>query len=432
MKIFWKTFLVICVLAAGGGFYWWKTQSAAKTTEVAPAKAAKGEGKGAGKRGGGPLTVRIVTVTRQPMPVVISAVGTVESEHSVAVRPQVNGVLQDVMFTEGDRVKQGQVLFRIDPRPVQAAMEQARAAVTRDQAQLVQAKAQEARLRPLMEKDYITRQEYDVAATQVKSLEATVNQNKAALEQAQLQLSYAQISAPISGRTGSLSVKAGNLVTAGTGGASLVVINSTQPILVSLSVPQRYLDDVRRAWNTPELKVEISPNPGAPAVASGSLIFIDNTVNPQTGTIVLKARVKNEKEELWPGQFIAARIVLRIEKEALVLPELAVHPGQDGSFVYLVKDGRAQIQNVEVDRQVGELVVIAKGLNGSEDVIAEAPPTLTAGSQVRVRGPGDGSGKEGGARKGGKSKQGEGSGREDGSKDKESPAEEATKKGAKS
>ena len=433
MKIFWKTFLVICVLAAGGGFYWWKTQPSAKTTDAAPGKAAKAEGKGAGKRGGGPLAVRTVTVSRQPMPVVIGAVGTVESEHSVAVRPQVNGVLEAVTFTEGDRVKQGQVLFRIDARPVQAAMEQARAAVTRDQAQLVQAKAQEARLRPLMEKDYITRQEYDVAATQVKSLEATVNQNKAALEQAQLQLSYAQISAPISGRTGSLSVKAGNLVTAGTGGASLVVINSTQPILVSLSVPQRYLDDVRRAWNTPELKVEISPNPGAPAVASGSLVFIDNTVNPQTGTIVLKARVKNEKEELWPGQFIAARIILRIEKDALVLPESAVQPGQDGSFVYLVKDGRAQIQNVEVDRQVGELVVIAKGLNGGEEIVAEVPPTLTAGSQVRVRGPGDDSGKEGGGRKGGKSK--EGSGKESSDqegKSRDAPAKKTAGKEAKS
>ena len=405
MKIFWKSVLIVCVLAAGGGFYWWNAHSNAKVADAAPAKSAKGEGKGAGKRGGGPVSVRTIAVTRQSMPVVIDAVGSVESEHSVAIRPQVNGVLEAVTFAEGDRVKQGQVLFRIDPRPAQAAMEQANAAVARDQAQLVQAKAQEARLRPLMEKDYITRQEYDVAATQAKSLEATVDSNRAAVDQAKLQLSYAHISAPISGRTGSLSVRSGNLVTAGTGGAPLVVINSTQPILVALSVPQRYLDDVRRAWNTPELKVEISPNPGAPAVTSGSLVFIDNTVNPQTGTIVLKARVKNEKEELWPGQFIAARIVLRIEQDALVLPESAVQPGQDGPFVYVVKDGRAQVQNIVVDRQIGELVVISKGLTGSEEIIAEVPPTLTVGSAVAVRSP-DGEGaKDGGKRKGGKSKE---------------------------
>jgi multidrug efflux system membrane fusion protein len=422
MKPFWKILLVICVLA-GGGFYWWKTQSSAKAPEAAPGKVAKGEGKGAGKRGGGPIPVRTITVMRQAMPVVIDAVGAVESEHSVAVRPQVNGVLDAVLFKEGDAVKKGQVLFRIDPRPVQAAMEQARAAAARDQAQLVQAKAQEARLRPLMEKDYITRQEYDVAATQAKSLEATVDANRAVLEQARLQLSYAQISAPISGRTGSLSVRAGNLVTAGTGGAPLVVINSTQPILVSLSVPQRYLDDVRRAWNTPELKVEISPNPGAPAVATGALVFIDNTVNPQTGTIVLKARVKNDKEELWPGQFIAARIVLKVEKDALVLPEGTVQPGQDGSFVYVVQDGRAKIKNIQIDRQIGELVVIAKGLAAGDEVITDVPATLTDGAQVTLRSAGGEGAKGEGKRKGDKSK-------EDSSN--QAPAKEAAGKESKS
>lgn len=404
MTRFWKSFLVICVLAAGSGFYWWKSQPATKNAGAVPGKAAKAEGKGAGRRGSGPVTVRTVSVTRQAMPVIIDAVGTVESEHSVAVRPQVGGVLQAVMFKEGDRVKQGQVLFRIDARPMQAAVEQVRAALARDQAQLVQAKAQETRLRPLMEKDYITRQEYDVAATQVKSLEATADANRAALEQAQLQLAYAQISAPISGRTGSLSVRAGNLVTAGTGSAPLVVINSTQPILVSLSVPQRHLDDVRRHWNSPELKVEIAADRGGQAVAQGTLVFIDNTVNPTTGTIVLKARVKNEKEELWPGQFVSARIILRIEKDAVVLPEGAVQPGQDGPYVFVVRDGRAQTQNVQVDRQVGELVVISKGLTGSEEIIAEVPPTLTVGTPVTIRGPG-GEGGKGGGRKGGKSQE---------------------------
>ncbi len=403
MKPFWKIMLVIIALG-GGGYYWWTTQSGTKGSGTDPAaKSTKAEGKGAGRRGGGPVAVRTVKATRQAMPVIIDAIGTVESEHSVAVRPQVSGVLQAVMFKEGDRVKQGQVLFRVDARPMQASVEQVRAAVARDQAQLVQAKAQEARLRPLLEKDYITRQEYDVAATQVKSLEATVDANRAVLDQAQLQLAYAQISAPISGRTGSLSVKAGNLVTAGTGSAPLVVINSTQPILVSLSVPQRHLDDVRRHWNSPELKVEIAPDRGTKAVAQGTLVFIDNTVNPTTGTIVLKARVKNEKEELWPGQFVSARIILRIEKDAMVLPEGTVQPGQDGPFIFVVKDGRAQTQNVQVDRQIGELVVISKGLTGNEEIIAEVPPTLTVGAPVTIRGPGEG-GKDG-ERKGGKSKE---------------------------
>lgn len=392
MKPFWKILLVICVLA-GGGLYWWKSQPGGKTTEAMPAKAAKAEGKAAAKRGGGgPIAVRTVTVTRQPMPVVIDAVGTVESEHSVAVRSQVSGVLEAVLFKEGDRVKQGQPLFRVDPRPMQASVEQARAAVARDQAQLAQAKEQEARLRPLVEKDYITRNDYDVAATLVKSLEATSAASRAALDQAQLQLSYAQISAPISGRTGSLSVDAGNLVNAGTGGAPLVVINSTQPILVALGVPQRHLDDVRRYWNTPDLKVQISPNPGGSAVAEGALVFIDNTVNPTTGTILLKARVKNEKEELWPGQFVAGRIILRIERKALVLPEGAVQPGQDRPFVYVVRGGKAVIQEVQVARQIGDRVIIGKGLTGDEQVVVDVPLALTDGATVQVRVAGQGKG----------------------------------------
>ncbi len=408
MKLVWKLLVIVCIIAAGGGYYWWKTQSGAKATDAGgkSAKAeGKSEGKGPGKRGGGgPVSVRTVTVTRQAMPVVIDAVGTVESEHSVAVRPQVNGVLTAVLFKEGDRVKQGQPLFRIDPRTMQASVDQARSALARDQAQLAQAKEQENRLRPLMQKEYITRNEYDVAATQVKSLEATLSANRAVLDQAQLQLSYGQIFAPISGRTGSLSVDSGNLVTAGTGGAPLVVINSTQPIVVALSVPQRFLEDVRRYWNTPDLKVQISLNPGGPAVAEGTLVFIDNTVNPTTGTILLKARFKNEKEELWPGQFVAARIVLKVEKDALVLPERAVQPGQDRPFVYVVRDGKAAMQEVRVARQIGNQMVIDKGLKGDEQVVVDVPLSLTVGAQVVVRAPGEGTDKDKGGEGKGKGK----------------------------
>lgn len=391
--------LIFGALGAGllGGYWYWQQPAGAE-------KAAGKPGKAAGKRGGGgPVVVSTVAAKRQPMPVVIDAVGTVEPEQTVSVRPQTNGVLEAVLFKEGDPVKQGQLLFRIDSRPMVASMEQARAALARDQAQLAQAQAQEARLRPLAEKEYITKNEYDVALTQSKSLQATVESNRAALDQAKLQLAYASIASPISGRTGSLSVKPGNLVSAGTGGAPLVVINSTQPILVSLSVPQRYLDDVRRAWADRDVRITISPTANSPAVAEGSLIFIDNTVNQQTGTIVLKARVKNEREQLWPGQFVAARIVLKIEQDALVLPESAVQPGQDVSFVFVAKDGRAHIQNVEVDRQVDDLVVISKGLVGGEEIIKDVPPTLANGGAITLRGAeGKGKGKGKGKKSQGK------------------------------
>ncbi len=385
MSPFWKTFVVICIVAAGG-LYWWKLQSDAGTS-ASSGKALKADakGKGAGRRARGPVAVKTIVVSARAMPVVVDAVGTVEPEHSVAVRPQVNGVLEAVLFKEGDSVRKGQPLFRIDSRPMRAAVAQATAAVARDEAQLAQAKAQEARLRPLIEKDYITRQEYDVAMTQAKSLEATVTANRAALEQARLQLSYASIEAPIAGRTGDLSVKSGNLVSAGAAGAPLVVINSTKPILVTLSVPQRYLDEIRHAWSASQLKVAVSADRGGPAVAEGTLIFMDNEVNTQTGTIQVKARVNNEKEQLWPGQFVAGRIILRTESHAIPLPESAVQPGQDRPFVYVVREGKASMHAVEISRQVGDQIVISKGLSGGEQVIVDVPYSLTDGMQVQVR-----------------------------------------------
>ena len=191
----------------------------------------------------------VIAAKKQPMPVIIDAVGTVESEHSVAVRPQTSGVLDAVLFKEGDPVKQGQVLFRIDPRPMTASVEQATAALARDQAQLEQAKAQEARLRPLAEKDYITRERIRGRRHPEQVAAGDRGGQPRAAAAGELQLAYASIAAPISGRTGSLSVKPGNLVAGGTGGAPLVVINSTRPILVSFSVPQRHLDAVRAAWD---------------------------------------------------------------------------------------------------------------------------------------------------------------------------------------
>ncbi len=395
------------IAAIGGGSYWyWQKSTGGADKGGAAGKVEAKKGKGKGK--GGPIAVRTIDVKRQAMPVVIDAVGSVESEHSVAVRPQVSGTLTAVNFKEGDYVKQGQVLFTVDSRPMQASVAQTQAAAMRDEAQLAQARAQEARLRPLAEKEYITRQEYDVAATQMKSLEATVAANKAVVQAAQLQLSYAQIAAPISGRTGSLSVKPGNLVTAGTGGAPLVMLNSTKPILVALSVPQRSLNDIRELWGKQELKVQILSGSSGTTIATGTLVFIDNSVNPTTGTILVKARVKNDNEELWPGQFVSARIVLRVEEDAMTLPEGAIQPGQDGPFVFVVKDGRAQMQNVTVDRQLGEQVVVSKGLKGNEQVVIEVPPTLSAGSQVTLRGEGEGKGGKGGKGKGEKGEKGKG------------------------
>jgi len=395
MKRLVMTAVFLAIAAGGYGAWWWWQQSGAVTAE-GKGGTAKGKGKGA------PLFVKTAKAVAKPMPVLIEAVGSVEPEHSVQVRAQVLGVLQSVLFKEGDKVKAGQQLFQIDPRTFQALYRQAQAQLARDEAQLENAKVQRDRLEPLLKREFITRQEFDVAVTSTKSLEATVDADRALLEQARIQLEFSRIHAPISGRTGALAVKPGNLVAAGAGGggAPLVTINSTDPILVSFSIPERQLEEIRRYQNEKAMKIEILPDRSGPAVAEGKLVFIDNTVTPQTGTVVLKTRVTNKEEALWPGQFVNVRIVLKIEPEAVVVPEVAVQPGQQGSFVYMVNDGKARIQPVKVSRQIGGEVVIADGIKADDIVLTEIPQAIAPGVAVQIA---DADGKDEGKGKGRKS-----------------------------
>ena len=406
-------FAVIGAAVAGGYWYWNQQASGAPTADAGDGKAKKGKGKGKG--GGGPLSVRAAQAVVKPMPVLIEAVGTVEAEHSVQVRAQVNGVLEKVYFNEGDRVKAGQVLFLIDPRTYDAQYKQALAALARDKAQLENARAQQERLAPLLKREFITRSEYDVAVTSAKSLEATVAADQAAAEQARIQLSYSRITAPISGRTGTLAVKSGNLVQAAASGAPLVTINSMDPILVSFSIPERQLDEIRRYQSDRNMRIEILPDRAGPAVAEGKLVFVDNSVTPQTGTVLLKTRVPNGNEVIWPGQFVNVRVVLTVEPEAVVVPEAAVQPGQDGSFVYLIdENSKVKVQPVKVSRQLGADVVIASGVKAGDRVITEIPQSLSPGATVRLAG-------EGGKGEKGKGKKGEGGGKKDAPEAKPAP-----------
>jgi multidrug efflux system membrane fusion protein len=299
--------------------------------------------------------------------------------------------MDSVTFKEGDTVHAGQLLFEIDPRTYQAQYNQALAALARDQAQLENATIQQQRLEPLLAREFITRQEYDVAVTSAKSLEATVEADRAAVEQARIQLEYSRIESPIAGRTGAVSVKPGNLVTAstGAGGTALVTINKLHPILVSFSVPERQLDAIQRHQRDPAMRVEILPTQAASAVATGRLVFIDNTVSQQTGTVLLKTRVDNPGELLWPGEFVNVRIILTVEDNALVVPDAAVQPGQQGPFVYVVRDGRVAIQPVQVARQVGPEVVITSGIGPGDAVLTEVPQALKPGAEVQIIGEAD-------------------------------------------
>ena len=394
--------LVFVGIAAilGGGYWYWQQQAGARPASAEPAKAK-------GKRGeGGAISVRVARATTKPMPILIEAVGSVEPEQSVQVRAQVNGVLQSVSFKEGDKVKAGQQLMQIDPRTYQAQYNQALAALARDKAQLENARAQQERLEPLLKREFITRQEYEVAVTSTKSLEATMQANQAAAEQARIQLEYTRIQAPITGRTGALAVKPGNLVAAGGGGGGtpLITINSTDPILVTFSIPERQLEDIRRYQNEKDMRIEILTDRTAPPVATGKLVFVDNTITPQTGTVVLKTRVENDDEVLWPGQFVNVRIVLTIEANAIVLPEAAVQPGQDGSFVYLVdEENKVRVRPVKVSRQIGGDVVISSGVKPGDALITEVPQALQPGATVRIAGAED---KGGGAKEKGKKSKG--------------------------
>ncbi|OGA26097.1 MAG: hypothetical protein A3I02_06535 [Betaproteobacteria bacterium RIFCSPLOWO2_02_FULL_67_26] len=370
--------MFVAVAAGSYGAWWWWQQSG---VAAAQGKSAKGKGKG------GPLVVKAARAVAKPMPVLIEAVGTVEPEHSVQIRAQVSGVLQSVQFKEGDLVKPGQLLFQIDPRTFEASFRQAQAQLARDMAQLENAKVQQDRLEPLLKREFITRQEFDVAVTSTKSLEATVAADRALVEQARIQVEFSRIHSPIAGRTGTLAIKPGNLVPTAGGGVPLVTINSTDPIIVSFSIPERQLEEIRRHQHEKDMRIEILPDRSGPAAAEGRLVFIDNTVTPQTGTVLLRTRVLNKDEILWPGQFVNVRVVLRIEPDAVVVPEVAVQPGQDGSFVYLIdEDSKVRVQPVKVARQVGNEVVIAAGVRPGDPVITEIPQALQPGAAVRLAG----------------------------------------------
>jgi len=325
-----------------------------------------GDGSG-GRPPARPLVVDTAPVRVQPMPVLLAAVGQVVPEHSVAVRPQVSGMLQAVHFSEGDTVQEGQSLFDLDAAPFQAAADAARAAWEN-------AKAQADRLEPLAGKDFVTPQEYDNAR-------AAADQAKATLTQAEINLAYARIRSPITGRTGSLGVKPGNLV-GPSDAAPLVAINQMRPILVQYSVPQQMLPEVRRRQGDRTIRVFITHEDGTGDLGQGDLVFIDNQVRTDTGTVTLKARVPNTGEGLWPGQYVGVRTRLAVEPKAVVVPQSAVQTGQDGNFVYLVEEGKVAVRSVVIDRQVEDLAVVASGLAGGETVVTRVPRNLRPGAEV--------------------------------------------------
>ena len=360
----------------------------------------KGRAQQGGQQGEG-VPVTVAQVEKKNVPQQVTAIGTVEPMQTVQVRTQVTGTLVGVHFREGQEVKRGDLLFTLDPRPYQAALAQAQSAVARDRAKLLDAESNARRLTELAQKEYVTAQQAESARADAASLKATVAADEAAVEQARLNLAYCTIRAPVTGRTGSVLVHAGNVVKAND--IVLVVIDQLQPIYVSFSVPERVLPQVRaRAGEQLPVVARLSdqkpgevPESGAirGEAAQGTLTFVDNAVNSLTGTILLKATFPNTDETLWPGSFAMATVTLGELRDAVVAPSQAVQRGQQGQYVFVVKqDGTVESRPVTVSLQDDRQSVIEKGLAPGEVVVTDGQLRLAPGARVQVKGGAAGSG----------------------------------------
>jgi membrane fusion protein, multidrug efflux system len=354
-----------------------------------PAPGVNGAAGRGGRAGGqGPVPVTISSVVQKAMPVEISVIGSAEPVNTVAIRSQTTGQLTAVNFTEGEEVSKGQLLFSIDRRPLEAAVEQAKANLARDEAQAANAATISKRFQDLADRGIATRAELDTSKASLSALNATVAADRAALENAQVQLEYATIHAALSGRTGALMVHEGNLVRANDT-APLVVINQIMPIQVAFSIPESRLPELKRFMARGALRVLATPpNDDAPP-AVGRISFVDNSVDPNTGTIKVKGTFPNADRRLWPGQFVNVTVELTTEKNATVVSTAAVQAGQQGPFVFVVKpDQTVEMRNVVVTRTAAAETVIASGVEPGETVVTDGQLRLVPGSRISVKGQG--------------------------------------------
>ncbi len=336
----------------------------------------------------GPRQVRafpvlVDDVTLSQVPLLLSSVGTVEAMETVSVRSQASGQVLEVGFQEGQPVKKGQMLFKLDPAPLQASVKQAEAALARDRAQLAQARADAQRYQDLLAQGFVSRQQAEQMASSVAALEATVQADQAVVENAEVQLSYTTIVAPIDGVAGDRQVDAGNLVTAG-GATPLLVINRVSPVFVTFPIPQNQIDRVRRYQAEAPIRVTATPRGGQPV--TGKVVFLDNAVDPSTGTLKLKAEFPNASGALVPGQFADVALTLTTERNRITAPAQAVQPSQTGHYAFVVNEDLSVSQReVKLDRIQGDIAVVVSGLNPGERVVVDGTLQLRDGATVEIR-----------------------------------------------
>jgi multidrug efflux system membrane fusion protein len=400
---------------------------------VSAAAPGGGGGKGGGRKGGGggDVPVTVAVAAQKNVPVEVQVIGNVEAYSTISVKAQVTGQLEKGFIHEGDFVKKGDLLFNIDPRPLEAALNQtkanlardeasvgqARAVLARDEAQARYAKAQADRYAALYEQKIISRDQSEqlratsdaanqaVAADRatIESALANIGASRAAVANAEVQLSYTKIASPIDGRTGNITVKQGNVVTANN--MELMTITQLEPIYVTFAVPESQLTSIKTYMAQAKLPVKARPQDDTKAEEeTGTLTFIDNTVDTTTGTIKLKGTFPNGDHKLWPGQFVRVTLRLTTQQNAVVVPNEAVNTGQNGAYIYVVKPDRiAEQRPVTVGARVDQDMVIQSGLEPGETVVTEGQLRLAPGSRVVLRdanGGGGGGGGRGGKRGG--------------------------------
>jgi multidrug efflux system membrane fusion protein len=328
--------------------------------------------------------VTVATVVQKDVPVQLRAIGNVEAYSTVSVKSRVAGQLVEVNFKEGQEVKKGELIFLIDPRSFQAVLQQAQANLSKDIAQMKKAEADARRYADLFKRGIVSAQDYDQNRTNFEAMKATVKADEAAVENAKVQLGYCYIYSPIDGRIGKLMVNQGNMVK--DNDTVLVVINQTKPIYVDFSVPQQELPEIKKYMAVEKLKVEVIPS-DRDHKAIGELTFVNNQVDTNTGTILLKGLFPNQDEALWPGQFVNVVLTLTTQPKAVVVPSAAVQTGQQGKYVFVVKpDLTVESRPVTLGNDLGREVVIAEGLKPGEMVVTEGQLRLAPGVKVEIKG----------------------------------------------
>lgn len=415
-----RTILLLIVLAviAYGGYRWWRAArtAAADSSTTQPAEA-RGRG-GRGRGGNGQAAVVTVAARKMNMPVYLRGLGTAAASNTVTVRSRVDGQLIRVAFREGQIVQQGDLLAEIDKRPFEVQLSQAQGQLARDQALLESAKTEQKRNQMLLDQGLIPKQQFDTQAAQVGQYEGSIQTDQALIENANLQLTYSRIVAPISGQTGLRLVDQGNIVRAADAGG-LVVITQLQPISVLFSIPEDDLTQVLAKLRAGrQLRVEAWDHDDMKQIADGVLLTADNQIDPTTGTEKLKAVFDNANGALFPNQFVNVRLLVDTLNDTVVVPGAAVQNGTQGQFVYVVGDNRtAQMRPVTIKHTEGSDVALASGVAAGEMVVLEGVDKIQDGARVDVQSPGQPAAptaergrREGGGRGEGRSGRGRGQG----------------------